>query len=357
MYLAMSQSPALSDNTWFSQLADQVLQTFPGLERYTCAAGISPSGIVHFGNFRDVITAYGVARELKERGKAVRMLFSWDEFDRFRKVPEGIDPGFSKYIGMPLTSVPDPLGEFPCYARRFESEFEGAMQEIGIELDYRYQTKNYTSGMYWQQIVVALRKRHEIADILLSFKTEKCNLAKGIEPEQFRETYYPITLYSRFTGTDKTEITGYDGETKLTYRCLQSNQSETIDFRETPIVKLPWKVDWAMRWGFEGVNFEPAGKDHSSPGGSFDVSTVINKEIFGTVPPVPYGYEFVGIQGLGGKMSGSKGNAVSPATLLEIYEPALLKWPSIPKSTANTMNSTGRLRVSRRGKPIQPLPR
>jgi lysyl-tRNA synthetase class 1 len=40
----------------------------------------------------------------------------------------------------------------------------------------------------------------------------------------------------------------------------------------------------------------------------------------------------VGIQGLGAKMSGSKGNAVSPLELLDIYEPELLKWLYFRKS-------------------------
>jgi lysyl-tRNA synthetase class 1 len=81
-----------------------------------------------------------------------------------------------------------------------------------------------------------------------------------------------------------------------------------------------------MRWHYEKVNFEPAGHDHASPGGSYDVSSKISKEIFNNTPPVFVEYKFVGIRGLGAKMSGSKGNAVSPLDLLDIYEPSLLKW-------------------------------
>jgi lysyl-tRNA synthetase class 1 len=29
--------------------------------------------------------------------------------------------------------------------------------------------------------------------------------------------------------------------------------------------KLVWKVDWPMRWAYEGVVFEASGADHSSP--------------------------------------------------------------------------------------------
>jgi lysyl-tRNA synthetase class 1 len=331
-------APDNADGLWVGKVADKVLAEFPDQPLYTCAAGISPSGIVHFGNFRDVMTAHAVAEELKSRGKKARLLFSWDEYDRFRKVPAGVDPSFIKYIGKPLTDVPDPEGKFDSYARRFETEFENAVKVLGINLDYRYQTKEHKSGRYAERIAFVLQNREQAADIQLQFKTDKGNEAKGIDPAEYRKTYFPVTVYSRFSGTDKTQVLSYDGGTKLTYRCLVTEKVEQIDFKETPIVKLPWKLDWPMRWGEEKVHFEPGGKDHATPGGSYDVSAVVARELFGFKPPVFQGYEFVGIQGMNGKMSGSKGNALSPATLLEIYEPALLKWLYMRRAPTQSFN-------------------
>jgi len=328
-----------SDSLWVSKVADKVLAEFPNESLYTCAAGISPSGIVHFGNFRDVATSHAVMNELIARGKKARLLFSWDNYDRFRKVPVGIDPSFSKYIGMPLTDVPDPEGKYPSYARRFEVEFEEAIKDLDIPLDYRYQTKEYKSGRYADKVAFVLQNRRKAADIQLQFKTDKGNQEKGIDPETYRETYFPVTVYSRFSGTDKVQVLSYDGGTKLTYRCLLTDKVEQIDFKETPVVKLPWKLDWPMRWGEEGVNFEPGGKDHATPGGSYDVAATVSHEMFGRKAPVFQGYQFVGIQGVkGGKMSGSKGGAVSPATLLEIYEPTLLKWLYMRRSPTQSFN-------------------
>ena len=93
-----------------------------------------------------------------------------------------------------------------------------------------------------------------------------------------------------------------------------------------------------MRWGEEKVHFEPGGKDHATPGGSYDVSATVARELFGRKPPVFQGYQFVGIQGMNGKMSGSKGNAISPGTLLEIYEPTLLKWLYMRRSPVQSFN-------------------
>lgn len=328
-----------TDGLWIGKVADKVLATFPDQSLYTCAAGISPSGIVHFGNFRDVATSYAVMRELQLRGKRARLLFSWDNFDRLRKVPVGVDPSFTKYIGMPLTAVPDPEGKHESYARRFEIEFEQAALQLGITLDYRYQTKEYQSGRYADRMAFVLQNRAKAADIQLQFKTDKANAEKGIDPDEYRRTYYPVTVYSRFSGSDKTQVLAYDGGTKITYRCLVTNQQEEIDFKTTPIVKLPWKLDWPMRWGEEKVHFEPGGKDHATPGGSYDVSAVVARELLGIEPPVFQGYEFVGLQGVkGGKMSGSKGGAVSPGDLLEIYEPALLKWLYMRRAPMQSFN-------------------
>jgi lysyl-tRNA synthetase class 1 len=118
----------------------------------------------------------------------------------------------------------------------------------------------------------------------------------------------------------------------IKYLCIETGKEDNVNLRIDHIAKLNWKIDWPMRWQYEKVHFEPGGSDHAAPGGSYDVSSVIAKEIFDHTPPVFVEYMFVGIQGLGSKMSGSKGNAVSPSDLLDIYEPSLLKWLYLRKA-------------------------
>jgi lysyl-tRNA synthetase class 1 len=303
-----------------------VIERFPNVPVYTCAAGISPSGIVHFGNFRDVMTAVLVADALRERGKPVRMVFSWDEFDRFRKVPAGVPANFAEHVGKPLAQIPDPEGTMASYAARFEEAFERAMQQLGVQLEYRYQAKEYQSGRYDDQMMQCLKARTAIAEVMLSFMSDKGKAEKQIDPVKYTAEYYPINLYSRFTGKDSTKILNYDGDSSVEYECLETKKREVVNLREHRIAKLAWKVDWPMRWGVEGVVFEPGGHDHASPGSSYDVSSAVTNRIFNRPPPVFVGYQFIGLQGLDGKMSGSKGNAVSPGQLLEIYEGPLLKW-------------------------------
>lgn len=318
--------------SWATAAVEEIISLNPAVEVYTTAAGISPSGVVHFGNFRDVVTSHLVREAFINKGKKSRLIFSWDNFDRFRKVPAGVPESFVEHIGKPLSKIPDPLGELSSYAERFQKPFIEAMELLGIEIEYRDQTKLYESGTYDKMIFHALENREKIADILLSFMSDKAKGEKGIDPAHYRENFYPISVYSRFTGKDTTKVLSYDGETSITYLCAETGKEETVDLSKEHIAKLAWKIDWPMRWQFEEVYFEPGGHDHASPGGSFDVGSVVSKEIFKREPPYFVEYKFVGIQGLGAKMSGSKGNALSPLELLDIYEPEVLKWLYFRKS-------------------------
>ena len=196
----------------------------------------------------------------------------------------------------------------------------------------------YTAGIYDDYIFEALHKRKEIADILLSFMTEKGKKNKGIIDSEYRETYFPISIYSRFTGKDATEILSYDGEKTVRYRCKITKKEEEVDLSKTHIAKLNWKVDWAMRWKYEDVCFEPGGSDHAAPGSSYDVSAAIAQKIFNTEPPVFTEYGFVGIQGASTKMSGSSGENITPNTLLSVYEPALLLWMYLKRLPSQTFS-------------------
>ena len=75
---------------WAESIAQKIIQRNPNKEEYVCAAGISPSGSIHIGNFRDIATSYFVARSIRKMGKKAKLLFSWDEFDRMRKVPVNV---------------------------------------------------------------------------------------------------------------------------------------------------------------------------------------------------------------------------------------------------------------------------
>lgn len=308
---------------WSDELAQRVIAKNPNKEVYTCAAGISPSGSIHIGNFRDIATSLFVVKALERAGKKAKLLFSWDELDRLRKVPVNvskINNDMEKYIGFPYVDVPNPFGtKEKTYAEYFEKEFLDSIKPFNIEMDYRYQAEMYRSGAYEDDVIMCLKKRKEIFDILDDFRTQQAQ-------EGERDNYYPVSVYCDCCGKDTTKIT------KLSDDCIDAEYvckcgyKGSFNFKTNHNCKLAWKVDWPMRWKYEDVDFEPGGKDHATVGGSYDAASVIAKKIFHIEPPVFQGYEFIGIKGSTGKMSGSTGLNLTPKTLLEIYQPEVILW-------------------------------
>ena len=83
---------------WAYEVAHELIRKHPNKETFVCASGISPSGSVHIGNFREIVTTYFVVRALQDLGKKTRFIFSWDDYDRFRKVPKNIDLSFENIL-------------------------------------------------------------------------------------------------------------------------------------------------------------------------------------------------------------------------------------------------------------------
>jgi len=153
----------------------------------------------------------------------------------------------------------------------------------------------------------------------------RAKVEKNIVDSEFREEYYPIVLYSRFSGKDNTQIIDYDGDSTITYKCFDTGQTESVDITKHHIIKLAWRVDWPMRWFADTIAFEPGGPDHATPGGSFDTATKIAREIFNAQPPLFQKYEYVGLQGIKGKLS-SASDKFRLDDILAIYSPEILRW-------------------------------
>ena len=139
----------------------------------TVASGASPSGPIHLGNLREFLTVHFVAEEIRRRGVNVRHLHSWDDYDRFRKVPAGVDPAWSEHIGRPLSAVPDPTGEFASWAERFKAPLRSALADLGCDMVEVNQTEMYRAGTYREQVLTAIRRRGEIETVMARFRTKK----------------------------------------------------------------------------------------------------------------------------------------------------------------------------------------
>ncbi|RME78190.1 lysine--tRNA ligase [Candidatus Woesearchaeota archaeon] len=301
---------------WADYAALQVIKEFPDEEVYTVASGVTPSGMVHVGHFRELITSELVRRSLERLGKKTRFIYSWDSYDAFRKVPSNVPESWKQYLRLPNAQVPDPFGEcHESYAEHWMQLAEQTLRVFNFPVEYQRQHKIQTSGEYAEDIRKYLRKRKEIKKILDKFRKEP-----------LPESWFPLTVYSEKTGKDTTKVLSYDEEYTIEYECEETGFRNTIDFRKTPIVKLPWRLDWPMRWAHYGVCYEPGGKDHSTPGGSYDTGKQIVKLVSNRKAPVYTFYNFVGMKGSGGKISSSSGKGATMKDLLEVYTPELVMY-------------------------------
>ena len=347
---------------WPAQIADRVYRRHEqqraaagGADRgVVIASGISPSGPIHLGNLRELMVPHFVAEELRRRDVPCEHILSWDDYDRLRKVPAGVPPSFATHVGRPLSAVPDPYGDLPSYAERFKAPLRAALADLGVELREISQTEMYRGGAYREQILLAIDRRHDIDAVLEKFRTLEADGGGGPASNETGDAdeelldsggaedepdpgsageYWPYKVYCQSCGRDLTEIERVDrsdGRCVIHYRCAACEHRSSFDLFAENHGKLVWKVDWPMRWTYEGVTFEAGGADHSSPGSSFSVGAEL-APIFGGRAPEYEAYSFVGIRGMG-KLSSSRGAVPTPADALGVLESPILRWMYVRKT-------------------------
>jgi lysyl-tRNA synthetase class 1 len=326
--------------TWIDAAADLAIENHqrhkaPG-EPIICASGVSPSGPIHLGNLREIFTAHFVAEELRRRGLPVEHIHSWDDYDRFRKVPAGAPESWSQYLGRPLSEVPDPDGVYPSWADKHIHECETALARLGVTMRGIRQSVEYKQRRtYVDAIDDCLRRRGEIFDVLAQYQTEKLQ-TKSVEER--RAEFWPLRVYDPDLGTDDTTVESYEPDGRVVrYRIDATGEARSFSLNEACHAKLVWKVDWPMRWRHERVDFEPGGPDHSAPAGSYTVGTQLAPLLFDWAAPAYIQYSFVGFGGAA-KMSSSAGAVPTPAYALRFMEPVLLRWLYLRRKSTSSFD-------------------
>ena len=301
---------------WADATAERIVRQRGERDRYVLAAGITPSGTVHFGNMREIITPELVARALRRAGYGVRFIYLWDDYDRFRKVPANLPgAGWDGYIGAPLSEIPDPYGAASSYARHFAGVFEQQMARLGIEPEWISQAEMYGSGAYADGVRTALHHRQRLRELLDRQRTTP-----------LAADWWPVEVYCACGAGDAgTTVLSWDGADELAYRCSSCNRERAADLRRGDGVKLGWRVDWPMRWAHHRVDFEAAGKDHHTAGGSWETAAPIATEVFGAAPPATLKYDWINVRGVG-TMASSSGQLISPADALAVYQPEVVRY-------------------------------
>lgn len=297
---------------WADHVADRLLAG--GNEPQRLATGISPSGEIHLGNLREIMTAEGVFRVLEERGVEAHFLFIADNLDPLRRVYSFLDPSiYGPLIGRSLAQIGCPCSDHASYSEHFLQPFVAALRELGVGAEVIRADELYASGRMDAVIGTALQHTEQIA-VILSELTGK-QVHRGWSPFDPR--------CARCNRLTETMVTGFDlGAKKVFYDCACGGKG-SVPFAGGG--KLTWRVDWPARWKVLNVTLEPFGKDHASRGGSYDTGIRIAREVFGAPPPFPVPYEWIALRGKG-DMSSSKGNVLAIHKMLRVVPPQVLRY-------------------------------
>ncbi len=282
------------------------------------SSGHSPSGVYHVGTLREIMTADLIAWALRQRGvEGVRHLDVVDDLDAFRKVPAGVPEELKEQIGKPLCRVPDPFGcAHLSYADHYFSALQESLEKIGVAPEVIRSHTSYEQGLFVPYVEQSLRELAQVKRII----TE-------VGRRELDEGWAPVQILSDSGSLREWRYEGWiERDGVIRYRTKDGDAGE-LDYRAEPgRVKLDWRLDWPARWDLYKVDVEPFGRDHATKGGSFDTGAVLAREIFRREPPYPVPYEFILPAGDTKKMSKSSGVVVTPADLLEVMPPEILRY-------------------------------
>jgi lysyl-tRNA synthetase class 1 len=294
--------------------ADVVAASVKQDREHRIATGITPSGPIHIGNMREVLTGDLVYKAMKDRGLPVELLYVADDFDPLRKVYPFLPDSYAAYVGKPVSDIPCPCGEHRSYADHFLTPFLSALSELDISPQVHLASELYRSGAFTKEIATAIGHTAEIRHILEQVS------GRTLPPDW--APFYPLCSVCKKLSPAR--ILDHDpARHTVRYRCACGNEG-TADYSRGE-GKLVWRVDWPMRWARFGVTVEPFGKDHATSGGSYDTGKEIARRVFRVEPPHPVIYEWISLKGKGA-MHSSKGVVVTITEMLEIVPPDVLRY-------------------------------
>ncbi len=279
----------------------------------TLATGITPSGPVHIGNMREVMTAEAIYRALLDRGAEARLIYIADNFDRLRRLYPFLPKSFEEHVGKPLSEIPCPEGCCASYAEHFLQPFLESLQQLDILPEVFRADQLYKEGLFVDAIKTALLRRDDIARIL-----------KEVSGREVPSHWSPFDAICKDCGrTNTTRVAGFDLDRETVDYVCSCGYSGTASMRGGG--KLVWRVDWPARWPLLHVTMEPFGKDHATSGGSYDTGKRISEEIYGYPAPHPVIYEWIHLKGKGA-MHSSTGLVVTIREMLDVVPPEVLRY-------------------------------
>jgi lysyl-tRNA synthetase, class I len=293
---------AMASKAWPFEEARRVLKRYdrapPAKGHVLFETGYGPSGLPHIGTFGEVLRTTMIRRAFEIISDIpTRLVCFSDDLDGMRKVPDNV-PNREMLLDnlqRPLTSVPDPFGEYESFGHHNNAMLRRFLDTFGFEYEFISATDFYASGQFDDTLRLAAERYDAIMAIMLASlreerqQTYSCFLP--IHPETGRVLYVPIKHVDAKDGT----VT-FDDEAGREWTLPVTGGQ----------CKLQWKPDFGARWAALGVDFEMYGKDHSTNTPIYDGIC----EVLGGRAPDHMTYELF-LDDQGQKISKSKGNGLT----------------------------------------------
>jgi lysyl-tRNA synthetase class 1 len=277
----------------------------------TISTGISPSGPIHVGNMREILTGDILYKASLKNGLKSRFIYLCDDMDPLRKIYPFLDSSYGKYVGKPLYRIPSPAGK-GTYSEYFLAPFLETLGVLNVTVEVIRTSNLYATGKFQKAIEILFQKKDEVADILEKISGRKLN-------EEW-SPYEPIC--EKCGSITTTTVTSFTSPfVDYTCKCGHSGRS---DIRRDD-GKMPWRIEWPAKWYALSVTIEPFGKDHGAAGGSYDTGKAIAEKIFGINPPAPLLYERIFLKGMG-VMHSSTGISIAANEVLKFAPPAIMRF-------------------------------
>ena len=283
-------------------------------ELFRTESGLGASGFPHIGSFSDAARSFIIKLAVEDVGHKSEFIAYSDDMDGLRKVPAGMPNAdeLKKYIGVPVTDIPDPFNCHESYGIHMSSMLIDALDICGVEFTSVSAREMYKKGAFTKQIELILANADKVGDIVKELTGQ----------EKYTEVLPYYAICENCGKMYTTHALEFHPEThSVFYKCIGMeisgkfvegcNHEGFADYTKDQ-GKLNWKVEFAARWDALGIDFEAYGKDIHD---SVVVNDQIQREILQTAPPYHERYEMFLDKG-GTKISKSLGNVLTPQVWL-----------------------------------------